>query len=253
VNQKLAVSMLKRAGHEVVVADNGVEAVAAVDREHFDLVLMDVQMPQLDGFDATKQIREREQKQGGHIPIIAVTAHAMKGDRERCLAAGMDGYLSKPIRSAELHQAIDEIAGIGKKSSSQTAVRETTAITSQPAPLDGQWDWSVALATVQGSEELLREILAAFLEETPRQLSSIERALAASDAALLRRAAHTIKGAVRYFGADRAFDLALRLETLAHNGELSQAAAAAEELQEELARITPLFQTRLDAKEPAVT
>jgi PAS domain S-box-containing protein len=253
VNQKLAVSMLKRGGHEVVVASNGVEAVSAVARERFDLVLMDVQMPELDGFDATKQIREREQKTGGHIPIIAVTAHAMKGDRERCLAAGMDGYISKPIRSAELHQAIDEIAGVGRKTIAQAATPTVTAATSEQPPVDGQWDWSVALATVQGSEELLCEILEAFLEETPRQLSSIKQGLMKSDAALLRRAAHTIKGAVRYFGANEAFDLALRLETLGHNGELSQAAAVAKELEQELARITPLFQARLTAKEPAVT
>jgi HPt (histidine-containing phosphotransfer) domain-containing protein len=165
----------------------------------------------------------------------------------------MDGYISKPIRSAELHQAIDEIAGVGKKAIAETAAHNTTAAASQPPPVDGRGDWSVALATVQGSEELLREILEAFLEETPRQLASIEQALAKSDAALLRRAAHTIKGAVRYFGANQAFDLAQRLEALAQNGELSQAAAVAEELEQELARITPLFQARLAAKEPAVT
>jgi PAS domain S-box-containing protein len=253
VNQKLAVSLLKRAGHEVIVAGDGLEAVAAVEREKFDLVLMDVQMPELDGFGATKQIRERERTTGGHVPIIAVTAHAMKGDRERCLAAGMDGYISKPIRSVELHQAIDEIAGAGKDSASEIAAHKTAAVTSQPPPVDGGWDWSVALATVQGSEELLHEILEAFLEETPRQLASIELALAKSDAALLRRAAHTIKGAVRYFGANKAFDLALRLETLGQNGELSQATAAAEDLERELARITPHFRARLATKEAAVS
>jgi two-component system, sensor histidine kinase and response regulator len=212
---------------------------------------MDVQMPELDGFGATNQIRDRERATGGHVPIIAVTAHAMKGDRERCLAAGMDGYISKPIRSAELHQAIDEIAGVRKNSSTETAASKVVAGASHP-PVDGRWDWSAALATVQGSEELLREILEAFLEEAPRQLESIERALAASDGALLRRAAHTIKGAVRYFGAEKAFDLALRLETMAQSGDLSQAAAAAEALERELERITPLFAARLAAKE-AVT
>jgi two-component system sensor histidine kinase/response regulator len=243
VNQKLAVSLLKQAGHDVVVVNNGLEAVGAVEREQFDLVLMDVQMPEMDGFDATKQIRQREHVTGRHVPIIAVTAHAMKGDRERCLSAGMDSYISKPIRAAELHQRIEEMASSnGGKSPDRAA----------PATADEEWDWSTALATVQGSEELLREIIEAFLEESPRQVVAMHTALAGSDTALLRRAAHTIKGAVRYFGAQQAFDRALRLETLAHDGELQAAPAAVEKLEEELARITPLLSARLANKTAAV-
>ena len=239
VNQKLAVSLLKQAGHEVVVVNNGLDAVSAVKREHLDLVLMDVQMPELDGFDATKRIRQLEHGTGRHIPIIAVTAHAMKGDRERCLSAGMDSYISKPIRAAELHQRIDELAAVD-----EGALRE------QPASetVGGDWDWSIALATVQGSEELLREIIEAFLEEAPRQVAAMHAALDSSDAALLRRAAHTIKGSVRYFGAQQAFDLALRLESLAHNGELQAAPAAVETLEQELKRIIPLLSVRLTSK-----
>jgi len=108
VNQRLAVKILNKRGYEVVVAGNGKEAVAAFTQEPFDVVLMDVQMPEMDGFEATAMIREREKETGGHIPIIAMTAHAMKGDRERCLAAGMDGYLSKPIRPDRLVEAIAE-------------------------------------------------------------------------------------------------------------------------------------------------
>jgi two-component system, sensor histidine kinase and response regulator len=108
VNQRLAVMILNKRGYDVVVAVNGKEAVAAVEQEAFDVILMDVQMPEMDGFEATASIRKKEKDTGGHIPIIAMTAHAMKGDRERCLAAGMDGYLSKPIRPDSLVATIDE-------------------------------------------------------------------------------------------------------------------------------------------------
>jgi CheY-like chemotaxis protein/HPt (histidine-containing phosphotransfer) domain-containing protein len=248
VNQKLAVSLLKQAGHDVFVVSNGRDAVEAVEREHFDLVLMDVQMPEMDGFDATRQIRLREQGTQRHVPILAVTAHAMKGDRERCLLAGMDSYISKPIRSAELHQRIDELTAANAARPAERKAPDPVA----PDPVAGDWDWSTALATVQGSEELLREIIEAFLEEAPRQVAAMHEALAGSDAALLRRASHTIKGAVRYFGAQQAFDLALQLETLAQNGDLHTAPAAVEKLERELNRITPLLSTRLANKAETV-
>ena len=115
VNQRLAVGLLNRWGHEVTVTSNGREAVKAAQQHDFDLVLMDVQMPEMDGFEAARQIRQREAAEGGHLPIVAMTAHAMKGDREACLDAGMDGYVAKPIRQAELRQAI-EIAVAKKRS-----------------------------------------------------------------------------------------------------------------------------------------
>jgi CheY-like chemotaxis protein len=108
-NQRLAVGVLSKWGHEVTVVNNGCEAVATLENGSFDLVLMDVQMPEMDGYQATAVIREREARAGGHIPIIAMTAHAMKGDREECLAAGMDGYVAKPIRRAELERVINEV------------------------------------------------------------------------------------------------------------------------------------------------
>jgi CheY-like chemotaxis protein len=110
VNQKLALRLLEKYGHSAVVANNGREALKQLEHERFDLVLMDVQMPEMDGFDVTAAIREKEQATGGHIPIIAMTAHVMQGDRERCLAAGMDGYVSKPIRPKDL---FDTITGLG--------------------------------------------------------------------------------------------------------------------------------------------
>jgi CheY-like chemotaxis protein len=111
-NQRLAVGLLSKLGHATTVANNGQEAVAALEREPFDLVLMDVQMPEMDGYQATAVIRTRETGKHKHTPIVAMTAHAMKGDREECLAAGMDGYISKPIRMAELEQVIGEAMGV---------------------------------------------------------------------------------------------------------------------------------------------
>jgi CheY-like chemotaxis protein len=106
VNQKLAVGLLEKYGHHVVVTENGLQTLQQLDAGHFDVILMDVEMPLLDGLETTRAIRRQEQTSGTHIPIIAMTAHAMKGDRERCLAAGMDAYVSKPIRVVELFDAL---------------------------------------------------------------------------------------------------------------------------------------------------
>jgi two-component system, sensor histidine kinase and response regulator len=115
VNQMLAVRLLEKHGYSVSVAPNGREALSALAKEEFDLVLMDVQMPEMDGLEATKAIRENEKTSGRHLTIIAMTAHALKGDQEKCLSAGMDGYVSKPIRTAELFSAIEEaVRGAGQ-------------------------------------------------------------------------------------------------------------------------------------------
>jgi CheY-like chemotaxis protein len=112
VNQRVATRMLEKSGHTVLVAENGRKALDLLDREQVDLVLMDVQMPVMDGFEATALIRQRENGTGRRLPIIALTAHAMKGDRERCLAAGMDDYLSKPIHAPDLHRAIASLCPV---------------------------------------------------------------------------------------------------------------------------------------------
>jgi CheY-like chemotaxis protein len=118
VNQKLAVALLEKRGHTTVVTENGQEAVAAFESQDFDLILMDVQMPQMDGLEATSAIRAREKQSGKHVPIIALTAHAMKGDRERCLEAGMDDYVAKPIDAAELLATIEAIVAISDRPTS---------------------------------------------------------------------------------------------------------------------------------------
>jgi CheY-like chemotaxis protein len=110
-NQKLAIGLLTRWGHSVTVANNGREAVDLWQQQHFDLILMDIQMPELDGIEATRMIRQQEEPKGIHIPIVAMTAHALKGDREKCLAAGMDGYISKPVRKQDLLDALKDLSG----------------------------------------------------------------------------------------------------------------------------------------------
>jgi two-component system, sensor histidine kinase and response regulator len=125
VNQVLAMRLLEKRGYLVTVAGNGREGVAALESEDFDVVLMDVQMPEMDGFEATAVIRERERQVGRHTPIVAMTAHALKGDEERCLSAGMDAYISKPIRTIELFTTIEKALGKKPESDAQTDAVET--------------------------------------------------------------------------------------------------------------------------------
>jgi CheY-like chemotaxis protein len=214
VNRELAVALLRERGHRVAIATNGREAVEGWKKSAYDVVLMDVQMPELDGLAATRAIREQERSVGGHIPIIAMTAHALQGDRERCLEAGMDGYVSKPIRPEALYEAV-ESAG----------------------PSGGAVDAAALLARVNGNRKLLRQVARVFLGDSPKLLAAIRSAVRRRDAEKLRRAAHTLKGAVGNFAARRAYDAALRLEVMGQNGDWSEAAAAYQALAREIAGV----------------
>jgi PAS domain S-box-containing protein len=268
VNQKLAVSLLQKYGHTIIVANNGREALAllGIRRQEsgirgqgsgvriqeseatssltpdpcrltpdpcpltpaFDLVLMDVQMPEMDGFQVTAEIRRREAGTGGHVPIIAMTAYAMRGDRERCLAAGMDGYVSKPIRRAELLRAIQTIV----------PAAPGAELNAECAPADCL-DWNRALAEVEGNPYLLQELARLFLEECPRWLAEIRTALAAGDACRLQIAAHTLKGSLHIFAAQPAFEAAERLESMARHKDLSQAGDGCANLVQAMERLQP--------------
>jgi two-component system sensor histidine kinase/response regulator len=233
VNQKLAVRLLEQQGHGVLVARNGNEALAAWQTQSFDLVLMDVQMPEMDGLEATRMIRARERKSGGHVPIMAMTAHAMQGDRERCLAAGMDEYIAKPIRAQLLFDKIAALIG-----------ELPEARTPPPAakPADSELiDWAHALGGVNQDEALLRDVVEAFLEEAPQLLGQIRKAIDEADQAVLLRAAHTIKGSLRFFGAHVGYEHAFRLETMGRRGELEDAAETLAILEAQWARITPVL------------
>ena len=214
VNQTLAVTLLEKEGHRVVVAANGKEALAALKRQSFDLVLMDIQMPEMDGFETTRHIRDGEQATGRRVPIVAMTAHAMKGDRERCLAAGMDGYVSKPIQPNELFRAIGTVSP--NVVSSKMAVpgeprseerQQTVPAESDSLPegaADGMLSREALLTRLGGKEESLRKILKVFLQESSRSMAELRQAIDRGDASGLKRFAHSFQGAVGIFGVTSA-------------------------------------------------
>jgi PAS domain S-box-containing protein len=222
VNQRLAVALLHKQGHQVVVADNGQKALELWQSQPFDLVLMDVQMPDMDGLEATARIRAMEQSRGQRVPIIAMTAHAMKGDRERCLAAGMDAYLAKPVRAIELWETIRSV--VGPAGSSTDAPYPVPDNGQQAATLPAEdIDWAAALSAVLGDRSLLRELVDAVQEECPRLLKELSEALARNDPAAVHLAAHALKGSVRCFGETETYKLAFWLEREGRSGDLSGA------------------------------
>ncbi|HZY83851.1 MAG TPA: response regulator, partial [Gemmataceae bacterium] len=228
INQQLAVRILQKRGHEVVVAANGREALAALAEGRFDLVLMDLEMPEMGGFEATAAVRAREAETGAHVPVIALTAHAMKGDRERCLAAGMDGYVTKPILARELFGAIDAaLAGATPEAPAPCEV----------APAAAVFDPAEALRHVGDDRNLLRDLAGMFAAEAPKLLAQVRCAIEAKDGPRLQRAAHTLKGAVGTFGGRATFEVALRLETMGRDGDLAGAAEATQALEEAVARL----------------
>jgi CheY-like chemotaxis protein len=226
VNQRLALRMLKKQGYTVVVANNGEEALAALAREPFALVLMDVQMPVMDGLTATAAIRRQEQCAGGHIPIVALTAHAMNGDRERCLAAGMDAYLSKPFQARQLCQVIESLL--------PSSLPSLQTETNPDEPSEAVFDRQAVLERVDGDKELLQEIVDLFLAEAPELLSTIRESIACRDSITLEHVAHSLKGTVSSLGAGAAREAALRLEIVGRSGDLQNAEVARVELEREI-------------------
>ncbi|MHC4877688.1 MAG: response regulator [Planctomycetota bacterium] len=217
VNQKLAIALLEKWGHHVTVANNGREAVETSTEAGFDVILMDVQMPEMDGLQATEQIRKREAGTAQHTPIVAMTAHAMKGDEERCLAVGMDAYISKPIRAPLLFQKLSELCNADGDDSETPTEAHTGA-----AQRSSVVDWDEALQTVAGDRGLLLEVLAALLIECPSQLELLDGAVHNRDAPTARRAAHTILGNFRMLSATGPMDTAHEVELLARDGKFDE-------------------------------
>ena len=232
INQKLATRVLQTEGHRVEVAGSGREALALLEREEFDLVLMDLHMPDLDGLQATAHIRKRERNSGRRLPIVAMTAQAGAGDRERCLSAGMDAYVTKPIRVSELMNLIEAVVPGGIRMDSKT--RQESVVEHFT-----QLDESLALSRVGGDFELLREVVGLFLDDYPNALEKIKSALAANDASGVEHHAHSLKGSVSTFGAKNVFEASLALEKLGRSGNLSGAAEGLRTLESALASLRP--------------
>jgi CheY-like chemotaxis protein len=240
VNQKVAACLLHKQGHTFTLAQNGVEALEAIRRQQFDAVLMDLQMPGMDGLEATRQIRADEAGGSRRLPIIAMTAHVMKGDRERCLAAGMDAYLPKPIELLELSRVLGELGRSGERPASDdvsAANGQESTPSAAPAPVaEAVLDRQQALARVGGDERLLDELLQIFASDAPRWLADARAAIQNNDAPRLRRAAHTMRGAASSLGAVQTCSAAAHLEELSRAGRWDLADAAYHELEQALAR-----------------
>ncbi len=209
VNQRVARGILEKLGHHVTISNNGQEAVDALQRQSFDVVFMDVQMPIMDGFEATGAIREREKETGERLPIIGMTAHAMKGDRERCLNSGMDDYLAKPVQVEEVRRALANVMERRTVEICEVPQAETTS---------NSFDSKVALERLAGDEGLLHEVCEIFLREAPQFMLDLDQAVASGELRSMGRAAHTLKGAVAYLGVQEVYAAAQKLEDRTQSG-----------------------------------
>ena len=265
INQKLAVVLLQKAGYSVDAVENGREAVEKVRSNSYGVVLMDVQMPEMDGFEATHQIREWEKGTAHHIPIIAMTAHAMQGDRERCLEAGMDDYVSKPLEPKVLFSALDRWIQIAQEPGEETVQDYSSPVDVFLAGLDddlfGEEESSIsperdasdglstsyahlppvhfdsALARFDGDREFMMEMFKEYKEHLPARLDEIWAALRDGDASRLGRLAHNLKGISLNFSADAVAEIALKLEERGKREDLTDAFALVSQLDDEVQRL----------------
>ncbi|MBF0497426.1 MAG: response regulator [Deltaproteobacteria bacterium] len=236
INREVARILLTRQGHHVFAVENGAEALGAFDKESFDLILMDIQMPVMDGFAATRIIREREKGTGRRVPIIAITAHVMNGYRERCLEMGMDGYLAKPIVQEELLRLIGQQVPDSKK---------ITGAASEAELDPNVFDRQAFLARCFDDHGLVKELLGMFFSEYPRHINHIRSAIEQGDHRELERSAHLLKGTLRNFSAKSAAEAAGNLERIGDRGLLDDAPRTLQHLERELAKVTPLLQAMI--------
>ncbi|MDB5306442.1 MAG: Histidine kinase [Gemmataceae bacterium] len=223
INSMVVVRLLENVGHTVAVKINGQEALGALERSPFDLVLMDEHMPIMGGFEAVARIREREKVTGRRLPIVALTANAMKGDRERCLEAGMDGYVGKPIQEEALFAAIAiAVSGPGRAE----------------ADVEGMGAGSTAVDPLEADNAFRRGLAGMFLEDCPKSLSEIRAAVADRDGRALKFAAHTLKGSAGAFNDREAVEAALRMEMVGRYADWEHAEAAGLVLTREMSRLT---------------
>ena len=220
-NRRLAARILEKRGHRISCVMNGAETVTSVRDHRFDVVVMDVQMPAMDGFAATAAIREMEKETGDHVPIIAMTAYAMKGDRERCLTAGMDAYIAKPIRADQLEVLVESLGTAGEAELPDPEAGLATA----------EVDFQPALARLKGDEQLLKEQMQFFLDDAPALVEDIRSNLQRDDTQALVFAAHRLKGLASSLDAHLVVAQADRLEQLGRGGNLDEAGSACDQLE----------------------
>jgi len=235
VNQRVAAGLITRRGHHVTLAQDGQEALDRLEQESFDLVLMDLQMPVMGGVDATIAIRKKEQTTGQHIRIIAMTAHAMSGDRDRCLTAGMDGYLSKPIDPQKLFAAVEQ----------QDDERVQT-----PSAKPIAFDEEALRQRLDGDEALMAEVIRVFLEDLPERLTAIKDAIAQRNAEGLRAAAHALKGSAGNLSAGGLFEAARVLERIGAESRMDAAQAASRLLSVEATNIVDVLRSYTASDRP---
>ena len=235
VNQKVAVRILQKAGYRCDVAANGLEAVDALSNLPYDLVFMDCQMPEMDGFEATAVIRSREEEKETHVPIVAMTANAMQGDRERCLEAGMDDYISKPVKPDNLLAILEKwVESVVKSSEDQSTANPQSDLPSV--------DLAGVLEITGDDPEFLAEFIQEFLGSTASQIDRLKSALSQEDAATAEREAHSIKGSAAAFGAEPLRELAFRVEQLASEEALDTASDALADLDQEWTQVVQELQ-----------
>src|SRR5439155_11399341 len=227
VNRELVVTLLTQEGHQVATAHDGGQALRLATQQKFDLILMDVQMPELDGLEVTRLIREGEKQTGQHVPIIALTARAMKGDRELCLAAGVDAYLSKPVRRPQLMDLIGRLTHT-RVAEVAPAVDSTATVSTENVDLPRLLD------QIGGDSNVARKLIEMFLQSLPEQLSEIRSAAARRDDRTLVRAAHAVKGAVANFATGTAYAAARQLEQAARKADWAEIRPAHSEFEQQM-------------------
>jgi CheY-like chemotaxis protein len=240
VNRELVRHFLAKAGHQVEMTASGREALTRLENPgRFDLVLMDVRMPDVGGIEATEAVRAKEKATGAHIPIIALTAYAMREDRERCLRAGMDDYVSKPVRAEELLATIEKVA------SRFSVEPRPEPSTESPAPVV---DEEALMAGVRGDEKLLRELIDLFMEDSSAMLAHMKEAIEREDPSELASSAHAFIGSLGNFACRRAFNKAKELERRAREGDLDSATGLFADLVEETVRLEEALQKLLEKR-----
>jgi PAS domain S-box-containing protein len=244
VNRELVVTLLTQEGHRVTTALNGRQALQLATQQNFDLILMDVQMPELDGLEVTRRIREAEKHSGLHVPIIALTARAMKGDRELCLAAGVDAYLSKPVKRPQLLELIG-------RHTHAPAAEPARAVDPTGEASRENVDLQRLLDQIGGDPTIARKLMEMFLQSLPEQLTEIRSAAARRDDQTLVRAAHAVKGAVGNFATGAAYTAARRLEQAARKADWSEIRPAHSEFEQQMIAVAAQLEAHLK-QDPSV-